>query len=269
MCDEIRDILYNQQRRSGKAILRDDQMCLLVWSAKIIGLEIPDYLARFLSYKQECHGLARWLTTATGYLRIYGSVCGTQKLNDKSMQDLRNICNFVISVYTPAWFKIFYHPSATDGPQIMLDIRDYMLNASEFYQFPLTITERLKKIFLPHGLSWLSGDNVALAVLSDNNVLSIENVMSTDSSLIRAERESMLWETKYKLENFLCVETKLAPCLQNYEHKIEFWKATMNNNRSCERYIGRIKEIIENKKLKEDDEIDNRIQSIINLQDIV
>ena len=73
----------------------------------------------------------------------------------------------------------------------------------------------------------------------------------------------------YKAINFLCVETKLAPCLQNYEHKIEFWKATMNNNRSCERYIGRIKEIIENKKLKEDDEIDNRIQSIINLQDIV
>ena len=116
----------------------------------------PDSLTRFLSYKEECHGLARWLTTATGYLRIYRSVCGTPKLTDKSMQDLRNICNFVISVYTPAWLKIFYYPSATEGPQIMLDIRDYMLNASEFYQFPVTITNRLKKYFSPMGCRGLA-----------------------------------------------------------------------------------------------------------------
>ena len=118
-------------------------------------------------------------------------------------------------------------------------------------------------------MSWLSSDNVALAVLSDNNVLRIENVISTVSSLIRAERESRLWKTEYTLENFLCVETNFALCLQNYEHKIEFRKATMNNNRSCERYIGRIKEILENRNLKEDDEIDNQTQSIINLLDIV
>ena len=50
--------------------LRDDQMRLLVWSAKVVGISVPDNLNKFLFRKQENHGLAKWLATDTGYLRL-------------------------------------------------------------------------------------------------------------------------------------------------------------------------------------------------------
>ena len=48
---------------SGEIELRDDRACFFAYTAIAIGLNIPDCLRRFLSYKQENHGLARWMTS--------------------------------------------------------------------------------------------------------------------------------------------------------------------------------------------------------------
>ena len=84
---EIEEALaYNANKEVCNKPLRDDQACLLIWSAKVSGIEIPEVLTRFLAYHQEEFGLARWLTAGIGYLRIYYSVVGTDILNSKQMR---------------------------------------------------------------------------------------------------------------------------------------------------------------------------------------
>ena len=247
--------------------LRDDQQCLLIWSAKLIGLKIPTELEKFLKYKQEPHGLARWLTTACGYLRIYGTTCDTDLLSSTQRQDLKMICQFIISVYTPAWLNIFYNPEITEGPQIMLNIRDYILQAGEIFFIPISIMERMKKIYVVHGMAWLGEENAALSVLSPNNSLTIQSIKSVQQTLNDTTRRNRLWDKNYHLEDFLTVDSINAPCLSEDIIDFNFWKITMNSNRSCERYIGRMKNIIEGKQIVEDENTDERIKSMINLQD--
>ena len=78
--------------------LRDDQVCLIVWTAKVAGLTIPSKLSPYLKYKQEEHGMARLVTTATGYLRIYGTLSDSDQLSDLQQNNLKVICQFVVAV---------------------------------------------------------------------------------------------------------------------------------------------------------------------------
>ena len=77
---------------------------------------------------------------------------GTERLNNQQMKDLTVICQFIVSVYAPAWLDIFYHPATSEGPQIMLNIRDYLLDAAAMYKFPTAAMTQLKKIYIPHSL---------------------------------------------------------------------------------------------------------------------
>ena len=58
-----------------------------------------------------------------------------------------------------------------------------------------------------------------------------------------------------------------ASCLSEAIIDFNFWKITMNSNRSCERHIGRMKNIIEGKQIIENKNTDERTKSMINLQD--
>ena len=98
--------------------LRDDQACLLAWVARVGGLGVPMPLRKYLSNKQEVHGLARWVTTATGYLRIYASKEQWELKNKCSQKNLLHICNFICSVYAPAYLKIFLALVAPKDPKI-------------------------------------------------------------------------------------------------------------------------------------------------------
>ena len=78
----------------------------------------------------------------------------------------------------------------------------------------------------------------------------------------------MLWSSRYKLCSFVTADAATAPCLgENSPDKV-LWNVTMNSNRSCERYVGRVKNIIEKGQIKDDDNADQRIKSMINLQDL-
>ena len=85
--NEIAEALaFNADKEVCNKALQDDQACLLVWSARVSGISIPDALQRLLAYLQEENGLARWLTTATGYLRIYFSAVGAELLNNQQIR---------------------------------------------------------------------------------------------------------------------------------------------------------------------------------------
>ena len=49
----------------SKETLHDDQACLLALTVYVVGLPLPEELKKYLGRRQEVHGLARWLTTAS------------------------------------------------------------------------------------------------------------------------------------------------------------------------------------------------------------
>ena len=110
-------------------------MCLLVWSAKVVGICVPDNLNKFLFRKQENRGLSRWLTTSTGNLRLYGSLIGTSHLTQIKQEKLATICRFIVSVYTPIWMEVYFNPAVDIGPQVVIYFQDALLNASKSIDF--------------------------------------------------------------------------------------------------------------------------------------
>ena len=258
-------LLYNDEK-SQKKLLRDDQMCLLVWTAKVTGIDIPASLKKFFSYKQEQHGFARWITSATGYLRIYCSVSGTtEQINLQQKMNLKLICEFIVAVYTPSWMDNFYRPSAPEGPQCVLNLRDHLLDAADFYDIPLGVIIRLKKIFIQYAKTWLCTENLALSVYSKENDLTLEVVKNRNIMVSQTDLCKRLWDKNCQLVDFLTSETQNAPCLN--ENDFDFWNKTMSSNISCERYVRKMKIILVNNQLRETLDIKSRIKRMINLND--
>jgi len=71
--DEALNIICSSLERFdvNKKKLTNDQACFSVYTAFVCGVDTPESMKRFLKYDQELHGLAQWLTTGTGYFRIY------------------------------------------------------------------------------------------------------------------------------------------------------------------------------------------------------
>ena len=128
--------------------------------------------------------------------------------------------------------------------------------------------EKIKKIFVAHGLTWLSDENVALSALAEDTTITVTKIKLCNTVIENDQRRGMLWNKHFKLESFISHKTKLAPCL-TANANVNFWRAAANSNRSCERYIGRAKNILENKQLADNNRTDERIKNIINLQDVV
>ena len=78
----------------------------------------------------------------------------------------------------------------------------------------------------------------------------------------------MLWDKGFKLGSFFSAESATAPCLAEGAPGSAFLKAAMNSNRSCEHYVGRVKNIHEHHQIKDNANSDSRITGIIVLQDL-
>ena len=167
-------------------------------------------------------------------MRIYGTKSLWVKNDAGKKKQLLQICQFACSVYVPGYLKVFYHPSATDGPQTMLDIRDYLISAYAKHRFPAHAQNQVKKIFLAHASTWLSSENVALAVFSNNNQLTHESLSRVSRIVTPAELTKMLWKKRCKLTSFFSAESSNAPCMTT-SNAAGFWQAAMGSNRSCER----------------------------------
>lgn len=63
--------------------------------------------------------------------------------------NLKLICHFIVSVYTPAWLKVFYKPAIPEGPQIILDIRNNLLDAADACKIPESTMKKMKKSLQP------------------------------------------------------------------------------------------------------------------------
>lgn len=262
--------LYKRFHRDKKAInqLRDDQAGLLAWTCHTVGIAMPAELSAHLLHKQEVHGLARWVTTGSGYLRIYATRSVLEKHSPSEHERLRHICEFVVSIYAPGYLRIFYNPSCADGPQTVLHIRDYLISSFLKYKFEAKAKEQVKKIYVNHALTWLDSENVSLSVFSKNNPFDKSSLQRVSKVLSLEARTKMLWNKRSKLPSFFTAESASAPCLADSSADTTFWQVCMNCNRSCERYIGRIKLILEKRQIRDGPDSDQRMNGIIALQDL-
>ena len=109
-------------------MVRDDHACLLVLACTTFR-NIPEKILgkcnikKYLFYGQEIIGLARWLTTASGYLRL--KLFDIYDLSSEQQASLNQIVQFIADAYVPSFFEIFLKPIAIDGPRVVLNIRDY------------------------------------------------------------------------------------------------------------------------------------------------
>lgn len=246
---------------TDKVKIRDDHACLLVYTAYVCGFEIPDGLKRMLKYNQEVHGLARWVTTGSGYLRIF-TLREHFKLTKKQLKDLKDICLFIVNVYTPSYLEVYYHPSAVEGPANILVIRDLLLSVAES-SVKKVIEEAVKHIFIAHALTWFTPLNLGLSLLSETSKLTIQVVVKIRKQVSQESRKVMLWQKNKKLLAFMSPDVAAATCL--HHGSPTFWRACMNSNLSCERYVGRVKIILQSGKLKDTPNVDRRIRGYINL----
>lgn len=116
-------------------------------------------------------------------------------------------------------------------------------------------------------MSWLGEENIALAVLSSSSSLTLQNIATVQSGFNESTRKNLLWNRTSKLEDFFTVESKSAPCLNDGDIDFSFWQVTMSSNRSCERYIGKVKNISEKKQVRDDEFVEKRVKAVVNLQD--
>ena len=235
---------FSQQKRQGNAdnSLRSDQLCTLVLAGYIVA-EVPDNLKNLLVYKQEriCH--SRWVTTANGYLRML--IFNIGNLSNLQRKRLNKIVSFILSVYLPSFIMIHLNPKAAEGPSLTLFQRDLIL---AYRQLEPDIADVVWKYFVPHASKWLSPVNVALSVYAEIPPYSLEAVSSSESFSDSVDIGTLLSDPKQRLRHFFTKQSKEAPCISASHLNHSFWRTIDCHNRSTERRIGILKEII-NKKI--------------------
>ena len=138
-------------------------------------------------------------------------------MDNKSKDNLKQICQLVVSVYAPGYLRLFFNPSCADGPQTVLHIRDYLISSFLKYTFQASAKNQVKNIFLGHTITWLDAENVALSVYSDNNLVNKESLARITRVLTPEERKRMLRTKSYKLSSFYLAESGSAPCVLTSE----------------------------------------------------
>lgn len=173
------------------------------------------------------------MTTANGYLRL--KVFSIAELSDKELSSLNSIVKFIVNVYVPSFLTIFLHPSAVQGPKVVLMIRDFMRGCGE---------EALpaKECFISHAVTWMNPKVAALALLDEDG----PSINPQRLSVREPDVEHLLW-TNRPVKSFLNASSASSPCLTR--GSTADWRAFKNNNMPCERLIGQMKYCILKKKL--------------------
>ena len=88
---------FSDKKKINKHQFRNDHMCLLALSCYLL-MELQVNMEPLLAYKQEATCLARWLTTASGYLRLLiFNVC---RLYESQRTKLIRLISYIVSVYS-------------------------------------------------------------------------------------------------------------------------------------------------------------------------
>ena len=126
------------------------------------------------------------------------------------------------------------------------------------------IDTAVKHIYLNHALTWFTPQNLGLTLLFEGTKLTVQSVVKIRRHLTQEERKDMLWQKSIGISSFMSPDVATATCLHNGTK--EFWRACMNTNLSCERYVGRIKIALQKGKVKDSgDNVDKRLLGYLSL----
>ena len=110
-------------------------------------MDVPDNLKYLLEYSQEEISHSRWITTASGYLKLLIFELGYFGVDQK-----KNCSKFSRILYA---FTCHLHlkPTASEGPFLTLFQRDIL---SGYRNIDPEIADVALKYFLKHAICWLS-----------------------------------------------------------------------------------------------------------------
>ena len=148
---------FSDHKDEMKLSFRCDHMCLLALVANLL-MDVPENLKPLPFYRQETISHALWLTTASGYLRIFiFGYC----VEPAQISRLKRMVSFIVCVYLPAFLAIHLKSSAAEGPSVVLFIRDLLL---AYKEVDLPVFEAIWKHFVQHASQWLSPKIIGLSV---------------------------------------------------------------------------------------------------------
>ena len=150
---------------------------------------------------------------------------------------------YIVSVYVPSFLLIHLKPSAVEGPGITLFQRNLLFT---FREINLELAEVALKYFYEHALQWMTPINVALDMFSEVPPYSFEAV-KTGHYPDSVDARKLLQERKATLRDFFSAESTTAPCILCSEVPETHWRSIENNNRATERFIGKLKGIVQHK----------------------
>ena len=106
-------------------------------------MAIPSNLQQFLTYQHETISHARWITTASGYLRLV--LFHQEQLSDTKLRNLERIAFFIVSFYVRSFMMIHLKSQASEGPFLTLFQRDLL---EAFRNIDVELAEQCFKVFL-------------------------------------------------------------------------------------------------------------------------
>ena len=104
------------------------------------------------------------------------------------------------------------------------------------------------RYFLQHAKSWLSLHNIALSVYSENPPMTKEIFVSYFTAGSGGNWRFGFDETS-QTKRLFTISSKTAPCISFGLN--EFWKSIENHNRCNEREIGKLKDLLHHKKIRD------------------
>ena len=94
---------------------------------------------------------------------------------------LERIKNFVASVCAPMFLRVHLKPSASDGPENAIFLRDLLLFFNQ--QDQTLVCKAIKKCFWNHATAWLNPTAVAVSVFCNNLPFPLSAVLAQSNLL--------------------------------------------------------------------------------------
>ena len=213
--------LSEHKKLAKGSSFRIDHMCLLALAAHL-STKVSENLKPLLFYRQESVSHIRWITAASGYLRmpIFGHCVTSQ-----NVPKLWRIMSFIVSVYLPAFLAIHFKPSAAEGPSVVLFTRDLLL-AYKAVDEPVFVA--VWKHFVHRVSQWLYSKNVALSVHAEVHPFTADAVKQKSFPKCVDIEQKLL--TRGTLRDFFTKDSKMAPCISCLSSTPGFWRSIDNNN---------------------------------------
>ena len=196
---------FSEQKAKGfqDGSFRNDYLCLLVLASYLV-MDVPDNLKYLLEYRQEEISHSRWITTASGYLRLL--IFGLGNFGVDPKKKLFKIASYIVCVYVPSFMLIHLKPTASEGPFLTLFQRDILL---AYRDLDPEIADVALKYFLKHATCCLNPKNVPLSVYGKTPLYSVEAVkvcILPDTVDIK----SHLMDRTTRLKHFFTTQSKIS-----------------------------------------------------------